>query len=112
MINVLKEIDGQIITQTEEGLLIINDPRSPYSGLSVFEYYALCKVYYSQQKQKERDKLKQVQEQCRLEGKTVPNHLGVQAPHKVSRSSLPKFPAGVKNWLKESPPLQQRVRKK
>lgn len=112
LLNILQYIDGQRITQTEEGLLIINDPRSPYSGMAVADYRALCKVFFEQQRQKERDKLKLVQGQCRAEGKPVPNHLGAHGMTKVSRESLPKFPASVKNWLKkESSPIKHMIRK-
>jgi hypothetical protein len=113
LLNILQQIDGQRITQTEEGLLIINDPRSPYSGMAVVEYRALCRVFFDQQRQKEKVKLKQVQEQCQLEQKPIPIHLGVQAPRKVSRASLPKWPSGVKNWLlKDETPIKKHMIRK
>jgi hypothetical protein len=113
LLNILQFIDRQRITQTEDGLLIINDNRSPYSGMSVADYRSLCKTYYEQQKIKEREKLKQVQEECRIEGNPIPNHLGAHALHRVSRESLIPWPDGVKNYLaKESSPfIKHMIRK-
>jgi hypothetical protein len=113
MINVLKEIDGQRITQTSDGLLIINDPRSPWSGISVCDYRVLVKAFFESERQRENEQLKKVQEQCKADGKAIPNHLGAHGMRKIRRESLPKWPEGVKNWLaKDETPKMIRVRKK
>jgi len=99
LINVLKEIDGQRITQTESGLLIINDKRSPYSGMSVADYRSLCNVYKEQLRAADKAKLKQLQIESKERGELVPEHLPFRTPHKVSLKSLPAWPEGVKNHL-------------
>lgn len=101
LMNVLRFIDGQKITQTKDGLLIINDERSIYSGMSVANYRALCNVFYQGQKQKNRDKLKALQIKARAEGGLVPSHLAARAPVRISKNSLPDWPEGVKNYLEE-----------
>jgi hypothetical protein len=111
LLNILKVIDGQRITLTEEGLLIINDKRSPYSGMAVADYRALCKTFYNQQQQKEKENFKQFQEQCKAEGKPIPRQEPARAPRKVSRASLPPWPAGVKNWLAKNEAPIHMIRK-
>lgn len=101
LINVLKEIDGQRITQTSSGLLIINDLRSPYSGMSVTDYRELCAVWYQQDKIHRNRKLKALKARAKEEGLPVPSHLAARAPCKVSKSSLLTWPEGVRNWLED-----------
>ncbi len=101
LINILKEIDGQRITQTSEGLLIINDSRSLYSGMSVANYRALCNTWRDVQKKRSREKLKALQLKAREEGLPMPAHLPARSPVKVSKNSLPAWPEGIKNYLEE-----------
>lgn len=103
LINVLKEIDGQRITQTTDGLLIINDSRSPYSGMSVASYRGIiCNQFRDERKKIEREKLKRLKVRAREEGLPVPSHTPARSPIKVSKSSLPAWPEeGVRNYLTE-----------
>lgn len=101
LMNVLRFIDGQKISQTKDGLLIINDERSIYSGMSVANYRNLCNIWRDTQKKKAREKLKVLQVKAREEGGLIPSHLAARAPFKISKNSLPDWPEGVRNYLEE-----------
>ncbi len=58
LMNVLRSIDGQRTALTKDNLLIINDTRSPYNGMSVASYRALCNVWKAEGKKMERERLK------------------------------------------------------
>jgi len=95
---ILVMIDGQRVTRTVEGILIINEPKSKYHGMAVSDYRqlankwkaALRDVYYLKQKQYEKDI---------ADGKLVT--MPVISTNKVDRSSLPGWPADVKNYLEK-----------
>jgi hypothetical protein len=100
LINTLKEIDGQTISQTGDGLLIINDSRSIYFGLSVADYRGkVCKQFINEQRQRDREKLKKLQLKAREEGLPLPKQLVARGPVKISKSSLPPWPEGCRNYL-------------
>lgn len=74
---ILVRIDGQKVTESKDGIMIINDQRSPYSGMSVVHYRRLCREY---QENKDRS------------GKYV------KALRRVSRERLPKWPVWAINY--------------
>lgn len=101
LMNVLRFIDGQKISQTADGLLILNDTRSPYSGMSVACYRALCNTWRDVQKKLNRERLKKLQLKAKEQGLPMPAHLPARGPIKVSKNSLLAWPSGVKNYLTE-----------
>jgi hypothetical protein len=70
--NVLREMDGQKIAFSAEGVLIISDSRSPYNGMAVFDYRKLCDEWRKDLTKK-----------------------------KILRSFRPAWPTGAKNYLEE-----------
>jgi hypothetical protein len=96
--NVIREIDGQKVTKTEEGILIINDTRSPYSGMLVASYRKLAKQWCEDILKKDAEYLAKIQEEAKAAGKDLPQaftSLGGGIP----KSELPVWPEGVKNYL-------------
>ncbi|MBN1181803.1 MAG: hypothetical protein JXB49_05905 [Bacteroidales bacterium] len=84
-------IDGQYVKEIN-GVMTINDQRSPYDKLPVSEYRQLAKQWLSDRKEADRKKLLRLQEQAKAENKPIPQSLGVSAPSKIARASLPKCP--------------------
>jgi hypothetical protein len=102
LINILKEIDGQKIGQTSSGLLIIRDERSPYNGMSVADYRGtICNQFLAERKALDRERLKKLKALAREEGLPIPHQLSPRGPVKVSKSSLPKWPDSVRNYITE-----------
>ncbi len=97
LIRVLKEIDGQLISQLDDGTLYINDPRSPYDGMLVSDYRRLAREWVLEKIHADRAKLEQLQETAQKNGLVVPNQLPFQSRCRVSRNSLPKWPEWAKN---------------
>ncbi len=99
LIDVLKIIDGQKVEMTEDNVLIINDSRSPYSGMLVSDYRKLCKQWKNEVKQIQLDEFVKIQDRCRAEGLPIPK-IPIRALRKVSKGSLPKWPEWAVNHLK------------
>lgn len=99
LINVLKEMDGQRLELNADGLLIIKDKRSPYNGMSVADFRALCVVYKQMRREQDRAKLKRLQAEAREQGLPVPQQLPAHSLKKVNKKSLPDWPEGVRNYL-------------
>jgi hypothetical protein len=99
LVRVLHFIDGQECGQTADGLLIIIDDRSPYRGMAVVDYRVLCMEWYKSRKQMAKEKLKIAQAEARERGIPLPGSYAMPNV-KVPLSSLPKWPSGVRNWLK------------
>jgi hypothetical protein len=111
---ILNVIDGQKCGQTIDGTIIIEDARSPYNGMAVSDYRELIKSWFEHKREIEKNKLRQMQREARENGRIAPTQLPSQAPHKVSRESLPKWPEGVRNHLEAIPKetkTKHRVRK-
>jgi hypothetical protein len=78
---ILVLIDGQKCEQTREGIIIINDPRSPYTGMAVEDYRELCKTFQASRKENEKNRLRQLQREAKEKGNNIPKQLPVSAPH-------------------------------
>lgn len=74
---ILVRIDGQKVTESKDGIMVINDERSPYSGMSVVHYRRLCREYQASK-----------------------DHSGkyVKALRRVSRERLPEWPEWAINY--------------
>jgi hypothetical protein len=103
LIGVLKDIDGQTVKKLSNGLLIINDDRSPYHGLSVPDYRVLANKWVAGRRKADAEKLKKLQQQAKEQGLPLPKNYATSAYSKVSRASLPPFPSGCRNWITEPP---------
>lgn len=97
LVNVLKEIDGQLLSQLEDGTLWISDERSPFCGMSLPDYRKLAKQWVYEQMNADADKLWQMQEEARKTGQVVPDQLMLRSRRRVSKSSLPKWPEWATN---------------
>lgn len=97
---VMKIIDGQNVYLTGDGLLIIKDSRSPYNGMALVDYRALCVQWQSDRKVQARAKLVQIQAECKSKGFPVPESF-VFPFKKVDKKSLPPFPANAVNHLEK-----------
>ncbi len=101
MMNVLAEIDGQVVGQ-KNGLLIIEDNRSPYNGMSVIDYRKLAKEYTTKKQAVYYDLYKAHEQQMKLKGFST-----IEVPgfgmHTVSRADLPPFPEWAVNHLTKNP---------
>ena len=91
LVDVLKEIDGQVCELTEDEVLIIRDDRSPYNGMLVSDYRRLAKEWQEQRRKAEDEAFKLLQEQYREQGLPAPKP-PVKSPSRVSKSSFPKWP--------------------
>jgi hypothetical protein len=95
-------IDGQNVSMIDD-VNCIDDPRSPYDGLSLFDYRKLCSAFYQEQKRKQKEQLIKVQAECRERGLPVVSHVGATTFKRVSKSSLPPFPADCINHKTKKP---------
>ena len=105
--NILISIDGQKVSEID-GIMVIDDKRSPYHGLAVEHFRELVKRYQADRKKANQEKLLRMQEEARSKGNFVPKQLPVKSPSRVSISSLPPYPMEYKNYLIEK---KQRIRK-
>lgn len=96
--DVLAEIDGQKCTLSPEGILYIDDPRTPYNFMYVSSFRKLCKEWQAQRCKEEEEAFKLFQEQCRNEGLPTPKPT-VKSPSRVSKQSLPPFPVWAKRYV-------------
>lgn len=106
MTDCLKSIDGQKVEFTADGVLIINDEKSPYSGMAVSDYREMAKEWRANQRRKEMEKFKLLQQSYAEQGLVAPSTPHASAPRKVARGPLPKWPDKVRNYL-----LNQKVTK-
>jgi len=86
--NILREIDGQTVSLIKKNL-VIDDPRSPYDGMSVPEYRKMAKAW-RRARSKKRDELRERQKK----GEDVHIPFGVS---RVDAKDLPAWPDGVPN---------------
>jgi hypothetical protein len=94
---ILREIDFQQVTRIH-GVLVITDPLSVFRGLSVIDYrQRICEPWLKATREKYATLQKKRFDEIARTG-----HSDIQLPSvgkKVSRSSLPGWPAGCKNFL-------------
>ena len=96
---ILCELDGQRITVNENGILVIDDDQSPYDGLAVPDYRdRVCPVFRAMEKEKDATLLLRLQAEARQWNRPIPNDTPFTSMRTVPKSSLPPWPAGVKNW--------------
>lgn len=93
---VLSEIDGQRVSKIN-GVLLIDDPKSPYDGMSIDDYHKLAEAWSKQRRQAERNKLKAMQDEARKKGEILPRQATPGGIRKVKRQNLPPWPDGVVN---------------
>jgi hypothetical protein len=98
----VKMIDFQKVSMIDD-INCIDDPRSPYDGLSLLDYRKLCSVFYQEQKRKAKGKLLQAQAECRERGIPVVSHIGATTFKRVNKSNLPPFPADCVNHKRKKP---------
>jgi hypothetical protein len=96
-------LDGMKCSETPEGIMIINDPRSPYHGMACSDYRDLCRVWHGQRKAANNERLEQLRKQAIEKGEVPPRQLPVSSMHKVNRQSLPDYPENIRNYLIEKP---------
>jgi hypothetical protein len=96
---VLALLDGQRCSVNSDGLLIIDDPSSPYTGMAVHSYReVICPAFRAQQNAQAAERLKTMQEEARAQGKPIPTEAPSRAGRTVPRSSLPPWPEGIKRY--------------
>lgn len=96
----LAVIDGQNVSRTADGVLIINDLRSQYNGMSVLDFRQLAATWQAERKEADRLKLLALQASAKEQGQQVPQNLPVSGHKKISKGSLPPFPGWAVNYLK------------
>jgi len=97
----LVEIDFQKVERIKKNL-IITEPLSPYRGMKISDYREkvvdpFCKDYYANRSEFQKKQQKELKETGHSLT-VVPPCLGFI---KISRTSLPAWPKGVKNYLDE-----------
>jgi hypothetical protein len=95
----LVELDGQKVERIK-GRLIITSPSSPYRGLLVSDYRERISDVWT----KARNDLHLLMSKKAKEEIKATGHSSIVVPSrrsgtKISKSSLPPWPAGVRNWL-------------
>lgn len=95
----LAEIDGQTVGRTADGVLIINDLRSQYNGMSVLDFRQMAAKWQDERRQADKEKLLELQEEYKKKGWLAPSQLPVTGHKKVARATLPGWPAGAVNYL-------------
>ncbi len=96
-------MDGQKCSETPEGIMIINDSRSRYSGMSVADYRDLCKIWLASRKAADRERLLQMQAEAIKNGEKPPQELPISSMHRANPVTFPAWPEGVRNYLIEKP---------
>lgn len=96
---ILAEIDGMTVGRTAEGILIINDERSPYNGMSIPDYRQMASKWQEERRQADKEKLLAQQKEAKKQGLHIPQSLPVTGCRKVARASLPGFPEHCVNYL-------------
>jgi hypothetical protein len=91
-------LDGQHCSMTDDGIMIIDDERSPYSGMACSDYRKLAKQWISERDDADRKKLLRVQQAAREKGETIPQALPTKSMVHVSINHLPKWPEWAKNF--------------
>lgn len=92
-----REIDGQKVGHSGR-VLIIDDKRSPYDGISLADYREMGKAWMKERSKKATEQRKAREEEIQKTGKSdiiVINNL-----RSVPKASLPPWPEGVKNYKK------------
>jgi hypothetical protein len=92
LMGVLRDLDGQKVSQLPDGTLFIDDVRSPYNSMLVKSYRRLAKEFVADRMDKDAERLKKLQARAKLQGKEIPDQLPFEGRRRVSRSSLPAFP--------------------
>ena len=105
MMNTMKEIDNQMVSQLKDGTLYIDDSRSPYDGLSVPDYRKLAKIWHSERLKADAELLLKMQEIAKENGLPKPASTGRNWSAKVSKQSLPPFPDWATNHKKKTSEL-------
>lgn len=99
-------LDGQRLELlTKEKILIIAEPSSKYLGMSVVDYRRLAKQWQSDRMKDDEKLLLQLQKEAKENGLPRPNATGRSMSCTISKSNLPKWPEGVKNW--KSPDVEE-----
>lgn len=107
LMNVIKEIDGQTVKQTKDGYLVIDDSRSPYTGMLVSDYRKLAEQWREQVRQKEANAFKLLCESYKEQGLRIPAGASVTGISPVPRSELPEFPKWAKKYSMDGSNYQQ-----
>jgi hypothetical protein len=97
-------LDNQFLTLTEDDILIIDDPRSPYNQMRVSDYRKMAKEWLKEREEKERLKFKALQVSCKERGLPVPTMPAVESSKRISKSSLPPWPTYAVPY---SPPVEE-----
>jgi hypothetical protein len=95
----LESIDGQTVSENDNGIMIITDNRSPYNGLAVEDYREFSKKWIKSRKEENKRKLFRLQNEAKEKGNPIPKQLNIASPNKVKISSLPPFPVEYRNYL-------------
>lgn len=86
------EIDGQMISQLDDGTLYIDDNRSKYDGMSLPDYRKLAKQWVYDRMKADADLLLRMQAEAKEKGEPIPRSTGRFFSSQVSKSELPPFP--------------------
>jgi hypothetical protein len=98
LVGQLKLIDGQKVEMIN-GELLITCESSPYMGMKVSDFRKLCQTWYQERRQRDREKLPEIQARAKAAGQPIPlNYFTPQK--KIYKKDLPKWPEGVTNFLK------------
>lgn len=97
----LVEIDGQKVSQIN-GLLVIDDEDSPYDGMLTADYHDLAKQWRQERIARRKALAEQYKKEMREFGESKIRLMPDYSMNTVPRSSLPKWPEGVKNYKKDS----------
>ena len=99
--------DGQIETIDNQKVIYINeipvikDEKSPYSGMAVSDYRELANHWFGKRQSAEEEKFIRLQQEYKDSGRPVPRMMKVSSLKAVEKTSLPKWPEGVKNYFVE-----------
>ncbi len=95
-------MDGQRV-QEIDGIMVIVDTRSPYRGMACSDFRDLCKVWMSQRKEADKEKLEKLINQAIEKGEKPPQQLPISSMHRANPVTFPAWPEGVRNYLIEKP---------
>jgi hypothetical protein len=94
---VIEKIDGQRCSITDEGVVIIDDPRSPYDHMAVSDYRKLAKQWLTDRVDADRKKLLRLQSEAKAKGEQIPQ-AHPKSMTRISINNLPKWPDWAKSY--------------
>ncbi len=96
------EIDGQKVNRCpDREVPYVDDTASKYDGMLIKDYRKLAKKWNKEMQQKDRERLKQKQDEAKAEGAEIPTMLiKTYRRRKYTQSELPDFPKEYENMKK------------